>query len=96
MTRKQIAFGFNIAETEKYHPSHKNLDAYMDIQKFMEKNGFVRTQGLVYESVEPMLIRKVHHVLRSMKNELPWITKAMTACSYTSIQDPFSEKEERL
>ena len=85
MTRKQIAFDLNIAETEKYHPSHKNLDAYIDIRKFMKKNGFVRTQGSVYESVEPMSIRKVHHVLRSMKNELPWITKAMTACSYTSI-----------
>ena len=40
LTRKQIAFDLNIAETEKYHPSHRNLNAYIDIRKYMESNGF--------------------------------------------------------
>ena len=35
LTRKQIAFDLNIAETEKYHPSHRNLNAYIDIRKYI-------------------------------------------------------------
>lgn len=85
LTRKQITFDLNIAETEKHHPAHRNLDAYMDIRKFMEKNGFVRTQGSVYESLEPIKTKEIEDILYNMTKELPWITKAMTACSYTSI-----------
>ena len=85
MKRKQIAFDLNVAETEKYHPAHKNLNAYMDIRRFMESQGFIRTQGSVYESVEPMSIPKIQKILRTMQEELPWIKNAMTACSYTSI-----------
>ena len=85
LTRKQITFDLNIAETEKHHPTHRNLDAYLDIRKFMEENGFVRTQGSVYESVEPIKITDTRNIIYNMTKELPWVTKAMTACSYTSI-----------
>ena len=63
LTRKQITFDLNIAETEKHHPTHRNLDAYLDIRKFMEENGFVRTQGSVYESVEPIKITDTRNII---------------------------------
>ena len=51
----------------------------------MEENGVVRTQGSVYESVEPIKITDTRNIIYNMTKELPWVTKAMTACSYTSI-----------
>ena len=43
-----IAFDLKVADLELHYPGNSHSNAYVDIKKFLAKEGFSRQQGSVY------------------------------------------------
>jgi len=84
-SKKQIAFDLDTKALEKYYPTENWRNAYQDIRRDMEDNGFAWQQGSVYTSLKPVPHVRASQVLEQMIETHPWLNVCVRDCVVTNI-----------
>lgn len=84
--RQYISFDLDTKELKKYYPGENWHNAYEDIKKHMQANGFAWLQGSGYISTQVMSAAKAHNIVNNfIKNNL-WINKCMHDCRVFNVE----------
>lgn len=83
-TRKSITFDLDTTVAGKILGDYRK--AYRDIQRFMEKEGFLHPEYSVYESPVPMTYAQIQSTVDDLLQEHPYLGKCVRDMRTTSIQ----------
>lgn len=75
ITKKQISFDLDTKVAKAILGKSNYIKAYLDIRKFMEKEGWKHIEGSVYMSKSPISNIMVLNMLKKLKKEHPYLTK---------------------
>ena len=75
ITKKQISFDLDTKVAKAILGKRNYIKAYLDIRKFMEKEGWKHIEGSVYMSKSPISNIMVLNMLKKLKKEHPYLTK---------------------
>ena len=89
--RKQIAFDLDTNQLKKYYPNENWKNAYRDIKRVMEANGFTWRQGSIYISESGISSAFATKVVEELPKKLPWTNICMRDCVITNIGRSFSQ-----
>ncbi|MDA3053278.1 hypothetical protein OFO01_07060 [Campylobacter sp. JMF_01 NE2] len=84
------AFHFDL-DTKALQENYKKKDwhnAYSDLERFMERNGFEHTQGSGYISKQPLQKKELAKLISKMATELPWLYPSLkdeNAFTFTNV-----------
>ncbi|MBW9213194.1 hypothetical protein [Bulleidia sp. zg-1006] len=87
MSRKQIAFDLDTELLDSYYPSKSWRNAYSDIKRYMEENGFEWNQGSVYISKKSITNREAIEIFQDLLNEYDWLNLANRETTLTTAKD---------
>ena len=82
---KLLTFDLDTNELKKYYPTNNWHNAYEDIKKYMQKNGFEWIQGSGYMSKTPISTIRVYKIIGNFINNNPWINLCMRDCRVANI-----------
>ena len=68
MRRKQLSFDIDTKVAKAILGKNNYIKAYLDVRKFLEKEGWEHIEGSVYMSKKPLSTTQVMHLL----NDLIW------------------------
>jgi len=84
-SRKQVAFDLDTDALKIYYPTKNWNNAYYDIRREMERNGFAWQQGSVYNTIRPLPPIIVPKMLSSLVQKHPWLNICMRDCIISNI-----------
>ncbi|MGB4984296.1 MAG: VapD family protein [Erysipelotrichaceae bacterium] len=85
MTRKAINFDLNTKKLLEYYDKDNYNNAYRDIRKFMERNGFEHRQYSGYVSMKSVRFGIVENVLADAYQQFPWLVNCVDVLDVTSV-----------
>lgn len=77
--RKQLVFDLLQAKMEKDWPG-SGAEAYRQIRRFLENEGFEHVQQSAYESKEPMSSSDILDLCDRMRGRMPWLRDYLRDC----------------
>ena len=80
-----ISFDLNIEALKKHYSETAPKNAYRELGKHFNKNGFHREQGSMYYGDESVTILKTTMVIVGLKKEFPWLKECCTGLRHTLI-----------
>jgi len=87
---KQIAFDLDTKALKRYYSKDGYQNAYYDIRRVMEKEGFMWQQGSVYRSKKQLERVQTTIIIRNMLKRYPWLNFCMRDCTVTNIGKDYS------
>ena len=75
MRRKQLSFDIDTKVAKAILGKNNYIKAYLDVRKFLEKEGWEHIEGRVYMSKKPLSTTQVMHLLNDLIWEHPYLTK---------------------
>ncbi len=75
MRRKQLSFDIDTKVAKAILGKNNYIKAYLDVRKFLEKEGWEHIEGSVYMSKKPLSTTQVMHLLNDLIWEYPYLTK---------------------
>ena len=75
MRRKQLSFDTDTKVAKAILGKNNYIKAYLDVRKFLEKEGWEHIEGSVYMSKKPLSTTQVMHLLNDLIWEHPYLTK---------------------
>ena len=87
-TRKAFHFDLDIRQLKEHYPSTSPFgykQAWSDIKKFMEENGFIHTQYSGYESSQDLSTFAAFQIIIRLQRKHPWFSQCAQAATMTDI-----------
>ena len=72
-----ITFDFDMEVLEKLHHNASRCDAYADVRRFLEDNGFENKQGAVYLAVGDISAVECVATVQDLSDEFDWFTPSL-------------------
>lgn len=85
MNRKAVNFDLSVAALKEHYPNSDYLQAYKDVRRFLEKEGFEHRQWSGYFSKEPLSDMQAHKILDDMFKKYRWLEKCANKVDITNI-----------
>lgn len=85
VTRKAINFDLDVQKLKENYPNKYYNQAYVDIRKFLEKNGFAHRQGSGYISNEKIKYSEVTKIIGTMNKKMNWLHCCVKELDVTSV-----------
>jgi virulence-associated protein VapD len=82
-----ITFDLDTEILEQLYPNNSWRNAYTDIRKFLEENGFEHKQGSVYFAVDDIDALECVAVVQDMAEEFNWLTPSLRDMRMLRIED---------
>ena len=70
---KTIAFDLDTKALQEYYPKNDWHSAYNDIGVFLGKQGFIHSQGSIYDSTTPFSDESLGKLIEKMNGEFSWL-----------------------
>lgn len=83
--KRFLSFDMDTNELKKYYPTDNWRNAYEDVKKHMQKNGFEWLQGSSYISKKAISIVRMHKIINNLTKKYPWINKSMRDCRVANV-----------
>lgn len=88
--RKQLTFDIDTNILKKILGEKNYSNAYTQIRKFMENEGWIHIEGSVYMSKKPMSSTKVALLINDLKKKYPYLTKCIREMHQSDISNVHS------
>jgi virulence-associated protein VapD len=85
IVRQGIHFDMDTKALKKYYPKPSWRNAYDDVCKFLEANGFEHEQGSGYHSKSEMLQPEALRIIAKMLKKYPWLNKCVKVCTIADV-----------
>ena len=82
-----ISFELAVSKLETHYPGNHYNNAYSDIKKFLDSNGFSRQQGSVYFGNDNVTAVTTVMTVNAMSREFPWLKACMTDIRMLRIEE---------
>ena len=82
-----IAFDFDTEILEKLYPNASWRNAYTDVRKYLEDNGFEHRQGSVYFGDEDLTATECIVIVQDMADEFNWFTPSLKDIRMLRIEE---------
>lgn len=83
-TRKAINFDFDTNKLKEFYSNNYN-NAYGDIRRYLEKNGFEHRQGSGYVSKNGMSLAEINNVVENMSVKFQWLADCVNKMDVTIV-----------
>lgn len=74
---KSIAFDLDTKALQEYYPKNDWHNAYNDIAVFLGKQGFIHSQGSIYDSTTPFSDDELGVLILKMGDTLTWLPQCV-------------------
>ncbi len=82
-----ITFDLQVASLQQHYPGASYNNAYGDIKRFLETQGFERQQGSVYFGNESTNAVTTTLAVAAMAKEFPWLEHCVTDIRMLRIEE---------
>ena len=82
---KAINFDLDTKKLKLYYPNSNYRQAYRDIKKFLENNGFKHRQFSGYISQTPMSHTQITFIIKALGSKYSWLSKCVRRFDVTNI-----------
>jgi len=82
-----IAFDFDTEVLEKIYPNPSWRNAYSEVRKYLEENGFEHRQGSVYFGDEDLTAAECIVIVQDMADEFSWFTPSLKDIRMLRIEE---------
>jgi len=87
--KKGINFDLDTKALEKHYRKSDWHNAYYDIKKYFERNGFEHIQGSGYHSKTAMSEAKAMVTVYNMTRVLPWLNRCVNVCTISDVPETY-------
>lgn len=87
--RKYVNFDLDTKQLKAVYPGKRYTDAYLDIKRFLKKQGFEHNQGSGYISKEALPETFIYKLVKRMRKELPWVKVCVKRFVHTDVATEF-------
>ena len=82
-----IAFDFDTELLEKLYPNSSWRNAYTDVRKYLEENGFEHRQGSIYFGDDDLTAAECIVIVQDMADEFSWFTASLKDIRMLRIEE---------
>lgn len=82
-----ITFDFDVEMLEKLYHNESWRNAYSDVRRFLEENGFENKQGSVYFAIEDIDAVECIAVVQDLAERFDWFTPALKDIRMLRIEE---------
>ena len=83
--RKGITFDLDTKALKENYTKSDWHNAYYDIRKYLEKEGFESISGSTYHLINPMPEARVLEIILELRQEHPWTMESVRVCTISDI-----------
>lgn len=85
MSKKAVNFDLSVAALKEHYPNSDYLQAYKDVRRFLERNGFEHRQWSGYITTKHMSDTQIQYILDVMFKKYRWLEKCANKVDITNI-----------
>lgn len=91
-TRKALNFDISDSRLKKFYPPKSYKNGWKDINKYLQRNGFLHRQYSGYVSKNIISMIDVIHIVENMSEYLNWLGYCIKEFDVTIVGDEYSLK----